>query len=569
MWHLYEVIIGSSRLWLKVQASCTTTEQARTFFGCRFTGINEFVDDQISVTPFRLSQRTHFIANWAAIADELPAGWDDEEFQIEGSPYPWCKTLSDNCECHGSKGTLDEIICSDFGLQHETDKRASKSENVRHQRHIRTMEETIVQRDESRKQEKRQREQRSPRPDVVLSGPNLNREDGEHRGETALSAAAIKVVNDLIVKGFYCSVHGSHHAYDEQAIRSTLSNLAAVSTQISIRAGAESSLAMSNIRAIATHWLQLYQSEACAHKSLWADAEIPEILYKYIPRERIGSGAPDSLRATQLLALNDDMECNVTASLGHDHEDTLTFLAVVQTRLEQHLGIEVPWDELLTRWLRYMDPRLSTFIQQYLNPLVGVVSFSSDILVPTMWAHYARNTGIVVGYDTEALRTLGFELRPVVYSELAPSYQPQESDFIRLDFVNRELMEREFRAGRNQEGFWILTSTDLAKFGADWKNLSRLLLVKGISWAYEKEVRLLVDLEHTRKIGKQDENGWPIKVIDPPPEAIREIHRTEKTRDTDVERAVQIARGKNKKGLLVGHISSHAFRMQKTVGTKY
>ena len=55
-------------------------------------------------------------------------------------------------------------------------------------------------------------------------------------------------------------------------------------------------------------------------------------------------------------------------------------------------------------------------------------------------AHYARNTGIVVGYDTEALSTLGFELRPVVYSELAPVYQPQTGDAIRLNFVNREDM---------------------------------------------------------------------------------------------------------------------------------
>ena len=28
---------------------------------------------------------------------------------------------------------------------------------------------------------------------------------------------------------------------------------------------------------------------------------------------------------------------------------------------------------------------------------VGVVSFSSDPLIPTMWAHYAENAGFVVG----------------------------------------------------------------------------------------------------------------------------------------------------------------------------
>ena len=248
-----------------------------------------------------------------------------------------------------------------------------------------------------------------------------------------------------------------------------------------------------------------------------SDADIPGIVYKYIPRDRIGDGAPESLRATQLLALNDDMECNLTSMRGAEEKDTVEFLALVQSRLERHLGIAVPWEELLTRSVRYAEPMLSTFIQEFLNPLVGVVSFNTDVTVPTMWAHYARNTGIVVGYDTEALSALGFELMPVVYSELAPTYRPSQGDAIRLDFVNREHMERELRAGRIGEGFPILASTELAELGAGWKSLSRLLLVKGISWAYEKEVRLLIDLEQARDTGKEDSNGWPVKVIDPPP----------------------------------------------------
>ena len=204
-----------------------------------------------------------------------------------------------------------------------------------------------------------------------------------------------------------------------------------------------------------------------AHGSLCGvTLRLPEILYKYIPTKLIGAGAPNSLRATQLLALNDDMECNVTTMKASEQEDTLEFLKLVQSKLEEHLGIAVPWEDLLTRSLRYGDLRLSTFIQEYLNPLVGVVSFSTDLLVPTMWAHYARNTGIVVGYDTEALGALGYELRPVVYSELAPVYEPETGNAVRLNFVNREEIQRELRAGQNREGFSILTSTELAEFGA-------------------------------------------------------------------------------------------------------
>ena len=173
-----------------------------------------------------------------------------------------------------------------------------------------------------------------------------------------------------------------------------MASVNAACAQMSTWGEAARAFAMSRTGDIAAHWLQMHQSEECAHRSVWGDVDVPDILYKYIPKERIGKGAPGTLRATQLLALNDDMECNLTTMKGREQEDTLVFLAVVQSKLEEHLGIAVPWEELLTRSLRYDDLRLSTFIREYLNPLVGVVSFSTDILVPTMWAHYARNTGM-------------------------------------------------------------------------------------------------------------------------------------------------------------------------------
>ena len=569
-WHLYEVVISNSRVWLKVQSSCFSSEQSAVFFEYRFNGTDYTpVDGHRPVTPFRLSQRSHYLANWVSIADRLPAGWDDDEFHIVENPYPWCETLSDDCDCHGAKGRLDAAYCSDFGMHDEADKRASKSDNVRHRQYIQSMEERIAGLDESRREERLERERRSPPRGEVLFEAKPEERGGEQRGITGPPAVAIEGVNRLVARGLYCSIHERHHPYDEQAIRKTMARLAAAYAQMSTLNEANRAVAMSKMGDIAAHWLQILQSEECAQRSVWGDADIPDILYKYIPKKLIGEGPPRNLRATQLLALNDDMECNVITMKSHGQEDTLAFLAMVQSKLEGHLGIAVPWEELLTRSLRYADVRLSTCIQEYLNPRVGVVSFSTDILVPTMWAHYARNTGIVVGYDSKALSALGFELRPVIYSELAPMYRPQEGDGIRLDFVNREDMERELRAGQKREGTPILVSTELAEFGAGWKSLARLLLVKGMSWAYEKEVRLLVDLEGARDIGKEDENGRPLKVIEPPPEAIREIYGGANTGDADVERAVQVARGDNKGGLFVGHLSSHAFRIQKTGGMRY
>ena len=93
--------------------------------------------------------------------------------------------------------------------------------------------------------------------------------------------------------------------------------------------------------------------------------------------------------------------------------------------------------------------------------------------------------------------------------------------------------------------------------------------MKGTSWAYEKEVRLLVDLEQARDVGKEDANGWPIKVIEPSLKAIKEIYGGVNTQDADIKRAIKVSRGENKKGLFIGHVSSHAFRIQKTGGVNY
>ena len=183
-----------------------------------------------------------------------------------------------------------------------------------------------------------------------------------------------------------------------------------------------------------------------------------------------------------------------------------------------------------------------------LNPLVGVVSLSTDLSVPTMWTHYALNTGIVVGYDTEVLRNLGFELRQVSYTEIAPMFEPTRGDVIQLQFADRERMEQETRAGRIGNGTPILGTVGLTQLGADWQALSQLLFVKGPSWEYEKEVRLLVDLQETRDTGEKDDNRWPIKVIDVPPEAIKEIYGGVRTSDADLTRAAELARGEDKCG---------------------
>ena len=564
VWHLYEVIISNSLMWMKIQASCQSSEQAMEFFEAWFGGEDPNPPQPVYPwhsfsIPTKLSQRSDRITNWASIVSDLPPGWDDDEFRLADGPYPWCEMLSDDCDCHGSKGGLDAAFCSDFGTHDETQKRTRKSQNARRLNYIREVEEIIARRDE------RWREERASRQKVVYAAPE---QATPGRGQQEITDPVARLFYRLVSQGLYCQIDGRHHVYSDVTKHRTAANLVAVQAQASTWDEKQRSALMSQIGGLIAHWLQTHQSQECAERAINGEADIPEILYKYIPRGRIGNGAPDSLRATQLLALNDEMECNVVA-MNNSDQGTVEFLDLVRSKLSEHLGLTVPRDELLERSLRHADPRLSTYIQQHLNSRVGVVSFTTDLLVPTMWAHYARNTGIVVGYDTEILRNMGFELRPVTYAEFAPSYEPAKDDVIRQTIVDRERLEMEAKAGNDSTGYVTLCDVDLAEFGADWKALSRVLFVKGASWAYEKEVRLLVDLEQATDIGMPDNNGHPVKVIAPPPEAIREIYRGANTLEADVARAVEAARGENKSGLFVGHVTSHAFRIQKTGGVNY
>ena len=540
MSHLYEIVFESSQMWLKIQASCRSQEQATAFFEFRFGGnapdpLRPHLRNVLFsfLVPRKLSECSGHIFNWDAIKDRLPTGWDDWEFRVVEGPYLWCETLSVGCDCHGAKGRLDVVYCSDFGMQDEIAKRANKSPNVWHSEYLQEMRRILVSRQNA-------------------SRANSNAATGD-------------LPEPPEQEGFFCQVDRCYHVYSEQVKQKVAANIAAISRSSATRSEKNRREVMSTIRGLNAHLLRTFQFQECAERLVEGRADVPNILYKYLPRDRIGKGAPNSLRATQLLALNDDMECNVV-TMHNKETDILDFLALVQSRLKECLGIEVTDQELMERSLRYGDLRLSSFIQEYLNPRVGVVSLSTDLLVPTMWAHYARNTGIVVGYDTEALRGLGFELRQVSYSELAPIYEPTKRDVIHLKFANREQMERDSISGRTRQGIPILGSVDLTHLGADWKTLSRVLFVKGSFWEYEREVRLLVDLQDARDTGKKDCDHWPVKVIDIPPEAIKEIYGGATTSDADLAQAIEVARGGNKGGLYEGHVSSHGFRIQKTVG---
>ena len=568
--HLYEMVISNDRMWFKLQAPCWSSRQAAAFMEARFNGTRYVTaDGHRPVTPFRLSECSSHIANWEAIADRLPEEWDDGQCRIERYPYPWCETLSVGCDCNANRSRLD-VVCSDYGNQCEVERKHARTRNAWYDNYIKEME-TIIENNDETQRTKRPRPASKPETsgrDGAFVYPRVPVGQGADRRNVNVPIAAMDSISQMVSAGYYCSIEKRHHPYGEQPIRRTVASLNAACEEMSVLDEDSRRSARSHIVTVAEHYLRVYQSEECAQRSVWGDVDVPKVLYKYMPMKIIGNGAPNSLRATQLLALNDEMECNVI-TMKDINQSMLDMLRMVREQSKEHLRVDIPWEELLTESLRYGSPRLSPYIQRYLNPLVGVVSFSTDICVPTMWAHYARNTGIVVGYDTEILGTLGFELQPVIYSEIAPIYRPLSGKGIELEFVDREYMESVERMGQKTDGLRVLTTARLAEFESDWKSLSRVLFIKGMSWAYEKEVRLLVDLKKSRDTGKRDGNDWRIKVIDLPPAAIVEIYGGANTREADVERAVQVARGGDKGGLFVGRLSSHAFKIEKSSGTRH
>ena len=140
--HLYEILLEGPRMWVKIQSPCWSVEQANAFFGIRFGG--EDPDPPVPVHPYRtfdiptrLSECTESIANWDSVKDSFPPGWDEHEFRLVGQPYPWCETLADGCDCHGSEDELSAAYCSDFGLVADVQQRAGRSPNVRYAENLR------------------------------------------------------------------------------------------------------------------------------------------------------------------------------------------------------------------------------------------------------------------------------------------------------------------------------------------------------------------------------------------------------------------------------------------------
>ena len=297
--------------------------------------------------------------------------------------------------------------------------------------------------------------------------------------------------------------------------------------------------------------------------------ELPEILYKYVPYERLDDGFPKTLRATQPAALNDVMEGNVSTSM-ENKMDRDEWWTIISRSLRDTFGEDTLSDEELERRKRlYGDPKVSTIIRERLSQSVGVVSLSADPLIATMWAHYAHNSGFVVGYKTNMLRDFGIDLRRVLYLELAPVYMPTRDNVIRIRFVDEERRQQDTEAGRRRSGTPLIShDVELLELTNDAQQLAKLLFVKGLAWEYEQEVRLLVDLQRTSRPAPHDDPPWPIHTLEIPMEAVEEVYvgfDTPTEQVKRISRIVDVGHGTWR----LKHTHWHAYRLQVTSTSVY
>ena len=287
---------------------------------------------------------------------------------------------------------------------------------------------------------------------------------------------------------------------------------------------------------------------------------VPAVIYKYVPRRLLGQGAPWTLRATQPVALNDVMEGNVMTmkedrELGRDD-----WYELVRQKLCDLFDRDAPSVEEFNRRKRsYGDPRVSTEIRKHLSRFVGVISFSADPLVPTMWAHYAESSGFVIGYRAEALRELGFSLRRVLYMELAPNFLPMRGNVVEVNFVDEERRRREPSRGTTP----ILESYNFTKLTRDWRSSASLLYVKSRLWQHEEEVRLLVDQATARATGNCDADSHPVRLVDVPDDAITEVYAGLNTPDSSIQTMMDLVNDRHAGA--VWHLRRtdwHAYRIQ-------
>ena len=239
------------------------------------------------------------------------------------------------------------------------------------------------------------------------------------------------------------------------------------------------------------------------------------ILYKYVTAERVLTCLPEvgdgTLRATQPASLNDPFECAVgrihvvsRTSVEPSKREENRLYAEALTRIHEASPVS-EGDVNMARY-EYGSLYLRELLTRQLSRRFGIVSFSENPRHPLMWSHYTTDgSGFVIGYDREQLEKLSSRDR-----SLSPVHYKDQLDLL----------------------------TGYEPVGWPEGRLNVLLSTKSSHWDYEKEWRLIVELNETIGVGQRDRHGQPINLLRVPNSAVMEVYCTERTPKETVRRVL-------------------------------
>ena len=223
-------------------------------------------------------------------------------------------------------------------------------------------------------------------------------------------------------------------------------------------------------------------------------------LFKYVSPERamtclpeIGDGA---LRATQPAAMNDPFECATTRRFVEtDRERGNRELAVTLTGIEPKNPVTE--EDVEDARLRHGSLYMGELYRKQLSARFGIVSFSEDPFHPLLWSHYALDgSGFAIGYKAEALERL----------------TNARVHLRRIRYIPRPGNIRDYR---------VLSTPE--------SNMVQLMQCKSDHWGYEREWRLIVELDLTIGTGNRDRRGQPVNLFRVPNAAVGKVYYTERT----------------------------------------
>ena len=265
----------------------------------------------------------------------------------------------------------------------------------------------------------------------------------------------------------------------------------------------------------------------------------PSLLYKYVSAKRSLTCLPEvgdgTLRATQPAALNDPFECHISTLLmdarrgrrTETREEIETFARAL-TNINPRKQVDA--SNVGRARKRYGSLFVRTLLAQQLSARFGIVSFSENPSHPLMWSHYTTDgSGFVIGYDSEMLRELA-----------------------------------ENANGRLSKVLYQRDPAGLGKY-KEFKNpdnINRLLAMKSDHWKYEKEWRLVVELNHTIGTGKVDSLDQSINLLRVPNETVRDVFYTERTQTKHVRRLDQrLTSENNRYGGIAGQVGARKLEL--------